>query len=169
MNCSDLVKTFQTEKGQSHPELDDENCVVKCLSMFFTDITENLNKLNAKLQGAGQTVLEPCNKWEALVQKLAFFSSDDEISTFCLRELSAQRSICTTEIHGYIRRLQTEFTTRFQDFLMYGPLFSFLIKPESLNDQLDFSLFNCLDTEDMEMQLIELMSSTLWETKFAEL
>nr|XP_054590733.1 SCAN domain-containing protein 3-like [Nothobranchius furzeri] len=85
------------------------------------------------------------------------------------RELSAQCSISTTAIHECIRRLQTEFITRFQDFQLYGPMFSFLIRPESFGNQLDLSIFNFLDTDDMEMQLIELKSSTLWGTKFAEL
>ena len=49
-------------------------------------------------------------------------------------------------------------------------MFSFLIKPESFDGhKLDTSLTDWLDAQDMEMQLIELKSSTLWVTKFAEL
>ena len=49
-------------------------------------------------------------------------------------------------------------------------MFSFLTKPESFDGhELDSSLTDWLDTQDMEMQLIELKSSTLWLTKFAEL
>ena len=52
----------------------------------------------------------------------------------------------------------------------FGPMFSFLIKPESFDGQeLDSSLTDWLETQDMEMQLMELKSSTLWLTKFAEL
>ncbi|XP_070404771.1 general transcription factor II-I repeat domain-containing protein 2A-like [Nothobranchius furzeri] len=171
VDCFDVVKTFLNEKGQRYPELEDERWVEKLF--FLADITGHLNELNLKLQGAGQTVLDMRDTWEAFVGKLEVFLKDVEASTFRLfkhlRELSAQCSISTTAIHECIRRLQTEFTTRFQDFQLYGPLFSFLIRPESFGNQLDLSLFNFLDTDDMEMQLTELKSSTLWGTTFAEL
>ena len=49
-------------------------------------------------------------------------------------------------------------------------MFSFLIKPDSFDGHdLEVTMFNWMDTEDMEMQLIELKSSTLWVTKFVEL
>ncbi|KAJ3581347.1 hypothetical protein NHX12_016749, partial [Muraenolepis orangiensis] len=87
-----------------------------------------------------------------------------------LRELSPQHSISTAEICKYISELESEFTTRFGEFQMYGPMFSFLIKPDSFDGhELDLSLIDWLDTQDMIMQLIELKSSTLWVTKFAEL
>uniref|UniRef100_A0A8C6LBI0 HAT C-terminal dimerisation domain-containing protein n=1 Tax=Nothobranchius furzeri TaxID=105023 RepID=A0A8C6LBI0_NOTFU len=132
VDCFDVVKTSLNEKGQRYPELEDERWVEKLF--FLADITGHLNELNLKLQGAGQTVLDMRDTWEAFVGKLEVFLKDVETSTFRhfkhLRELSAQCSISTT---------------------------------------LDLSLFNYLDTDDMEMQLIELKSSTLWGTKFAEL
>lgn len=45
-------------------------------------ITAHLNKLNLKLQGAGQTVLDIHETCEAFIQKLTVFSSDVETSTF---------------------------------------------------------------------------------------
>ena len=49
-------------------------------------------------------------------------------------------------------------------------MFSFLTKPESFDGhELDSSLTDWLDTQDMEMQLIEQKSSTLCLTKFAVL
>ncbi|KAJ3601181.1 hypothetical protein NHX12_032154 [Muraenolepis orangiensis] len=54
VGCFDAIKAFLAEKGQDYPELEDEKWVVKL--MFLTDITGHLNKLNLKLQGAGQTV-----------------------------------------------------------------------------------------------------------------
>uniref|UniRef100_A0A1A8K9W9 HAT C-terminal dimerisation domain-containing protein n=1 Tax=Nothobranchius kuhntae TaxID=321403 RepID=A0A1A8K9W9_NOTKU len=161
VDCFDVVKTFLNEKGKG------------ILNLKMRDITGHLNELNLKLQGAGQTVLDMRDTWEAFVGKLEVFLKDVETSTFRhfkhLRELSAQCSISTTARHECIRRLQTEFAMHFQDFQLYGPMFSFLIRPESFGNQLDLSLFNFLDTDDMEMQLTELKSSTLWGTKFAEL
>uniref|UniRef100_A0A3P9DHS7 DUF4371 domain-containing protein n=1 Tax=Maylandia zebra TaxID=106582 RepID=A0A3P9DHS7_9CICH len=101
VDCFDVVKKFLAEKGQSQPELEDEKWVEKLF--FLADITGHLNELILKLQGSGQTVLDMRDTWEAFIQKLAVFSSDIETSTFRyfkrLRELSAQRSISTTEIH----------------------------------------------------------------------
>ncbi|KAK1902250.1 General transcription factor II-I repeat domain containing protein 2 [Dissostichus eleginoides] len=112
--------------------------------------------------------------WKAFVGKLAVFSDDVATSTFCyfthLKELSTQHSISTSEICKYISELESEFTTRFGEFQKYGPMFSFLIKPDSFDGhELDVSVIDWLDTQDMIMQLIELKSSTLWMTKFAEL
>uniref|UniRef100_UPI00358FAF2C general transcription factor II-I repeat domain-containing protein 2-like n=1 Tax=Myxine glutinosa TaxID=7769 RepID=UPI00358FAF2C len=171
-SCSDAIKAFLAEKGQNYPELEDEKWVVKL--MFLTDITGHLNELNLRLQGAGQTVLIMFDTWTAFVGKLAVFSSDVATSTFRyfrhVRQLSSQHSISTAEICKYMSELESEFTTRFGDFQKYGPMFSFLIKPDSFDGhELDLSLVDWLDTQDMEMQLIELKNSTLWVTTFAEL
>ncbi|KAI4811085.1 hypothetical protein KUCAC02_014006 [Chaenocephalus aceratus] len=62
-------------------------------------------------------------------------------------------------------------TTRFLEFQKYGPMFS-LIKPDDFDGhELDVSLMDRPDTGDMEMQLIELKTSTLpsyansWKTQ----
>ncbi|KAJ3588231.1 hypothetical protein NHX12_011825 [Muraenolepis orangiensis] len=161
----DAIKAFLAEKGQDYPELEDEKWVVKL--MFLTDITGHLNKLNLKLQGAGQTVLDMFDTWKAFVGKLAIFSGDVATSTFRyfshLRELSPQHSISTAEICKYISELESEFTTRFGEFQNYGRMFSFLIKPDSFDGhELDLSLIDWLDTQDMIMQLTELKSLALW-------
>ncbi|QQP54526.1 Uncharacterized protein FKW44_007383 [Caligus rogercresseyi] len=81
-----------------------------------------------------------------------------------LREWSSQRNTSTAEIAEYMRELEAEFTTRFVDFRRYGPMFSFLIKPDSFDGQdLDAALVDWMDVlQDVEMQLIELKSSSLW-------
>ena len=172
VSCLDAIKAFLAEKGQNYPELEDEKWIVKL--MFLTDITGHLSELNLRLQGAGQTVLDMFDTWTAFVGKLAVFSKDIATSTFRyfrhLRELSSQRNISTALIAAYMRELESEFTTRFGDFKRYGPMFSFLIKPDSFDGHdLDVSLMDWMDIQDMEMQLIELKSSTLWVQKFAEL
>ncbi|KAJ3584302.1 hypothetical protein NHX12_014798 [Muraenolepis orangiensis] len=95
VGCFDAIKAILAEKGHDNPELEDEKWVVKL--MFLTDITGHLNKLNLKLQGAGQTVLDMFDTWKAFVGKLAIFSDDVATSTFRyfshLRELSPQHSI----------------------------------------------------------------------------
>ena len=174
VSCIDAIKVFLAEKGQHYPQLEDETWIVKLL--FLADITGHLNELNLRLQGAGQTVLDMFETWTAFVTKLAVFSGDIASSTFRyfrhLRELSSHRSISTAEIAEYMRALEDEFTTRFVDFKRYGPMFSYLIKPDSFDGHdLDVALFDWMDVglQDVEMQLIELKSSSLWVTKFAEL
>ena len=172
VGCFDAIKAFLHEKGQDYPELEDEKWVMKL--MFLADITGHLNELNLKLQGAGQTVLDMYETWAAFVAKLAVLSSDVATSTFryfkhC-RQLSAQQNISPADICKYINVLEAEFTTRFQEFQKYGPLFSFLINPDSFDGHdLELPLLDWLDTQDMQMQLIELKTSTLWKSKFADL
>ncbi|CAK6975059.1 general transcription factor II-I repeat domain-containing protein 2-like [Scomber scombrus] len=61
-----------------------------------------------------------------------------------------------------MRELESEFR-RFGGMTMYGAMFSFLIKPGSFDGHdLDVSLIDWMDKQDMEIQLIELKSSTLW-------
>ena len=172
VSCIDAIKVFLAEKGQHYPQLEDEKWILKLV--FLADITGHLNELNLRLQGAGQTVLDMFETWNAFVAKLAVFSGDIASSTFRyfrhLREWSLQRNISTAEIAEYMRELEAEFTTRFVDFRRYGPMFSFLIKPDSFDGQdLDAALIDWMDVQDVEMQLIELKSSSLWVTKFAEL
>ena len=74
----------------------------------------------------------------------------------------------TLVIGGNMSELKTQFCNRFQDFRRFGEVFSFLIKPDSHGD-LDLSLFDWVNVGDFRMQLIDLRSSVLWTSKFAEL
>ena len=47
-------------------------------------------------------------------------------------------------------------------------MFLFLIKPDS-HDDLDLSLFDWMNVGDFHIQMIDLRSSVLWTSKFAEL
>ena len=64
--------------------------------------------------------------------------------------------------------LKTQFCNRFQDFRRFREVFLFLIKPDS-HDDLDLSLFDWMNVSDFHMKLIDLRSSLLWTSKFAEL
>ena len=64
--------------------------------------------------------------------------------------------------------LKTQFCNRFQDFRRFVEVFLFLIKPDNHND-LDLSLFDWINVGDFHMQMIDLRSSVLWTSKFAEL
>ena len=135
VGCFDAIKVFLAEKGQHYPELEDDKWIMKL--MFLADITKHFNDLNLLLQGAGQTVLDMYETWASFVDKLALFKDDIATSTFRqfkhVRELSARHRIDTVEIGKYISDLESEFSTRFGDFRKYGPMFPFLIKPESFD------------------------------------
>ena len=124
-SCFDAIKAFLAEKGQKYLELEDETWTVKF--MYLVDITEHLNRLNLTLHSAGQTVLDMFETWTAFGGKLAGFSGDISTSASCyfrhMGELSSQRNISTAEISTYMRELEAEFTTRFVNFEMYGPMF----------------------------------------------
>uniref|UniRef100_A0AAV2KW91 Uncharacterized protein n=1 Tax=Knipowitschia caucasica TaxID=637954 RepID=A0AAV2KW91_KNICA len=82
-----------------------------------------------------------------MASKLAVFTDDISTCTFCyfrhLREPSSLRKISTAEITTYMHLLEAEFTTRFVEFKMYGPMFSFLIKPDNFDSHdFDATLIN---------------------------
>ena len=61
----------------------------------------------------------------------------------------------------------SELSNRIQDFRRFVKVFSFLIKPDS-HDDFDLSLFDWMNVGGFHMQLIDLRSSVLWTSKFAE-
>ena len=67
-----------------------------------------------------------------------------------------------------MRDLTSQCCNRFQDFQRFGSLFSFLINPQGSED-LDLSLFEWMDIEDFQMQLIGFKAFLLWASKFDDL
>ncbi|XP_050730475.1 general transcription factor II-I repeat domain-containing protein 2-like isoform X3 [Eriocheir sinensis] len=172
VECFDEIKIFLSEKGQDYPELEDRDWTVKL--MFLSDITKHLNDLNLILQGAGKTVMDLYDIWKAFVAKLAVYSSDIKTGSFRyfknLKNLSAIHPVNTTDLQVYMQELKSEFSIRFQDFQHTGPVFSFLIRPDTFKySELDESLFEWMETEELEMQLIDLQASSLWSAKFKDL
>lgn len=56
VSCFDALKAFLVEKSHKYPELEDKKWIVKLL--FLVDIMGHLNRLNLRLQGAGQTDMD---------------------------------------------------------------------------------------------------------------
>ena len=172
VGCFDEIKVFLSEKGQDYPELEDGDWIVKL--MFLSDITKHLNEFNLLLQGAGKTVLDLYDTWKAFVAKLAIYSTDVETSSFRylknLKNLSSMHPVNTSDLQLYMQELKSEFSIRFQDFQHMGPVFSFLIRPDTFKySDLDTTLFEWMETEELEMQLIDFQASTLWSAKFKDL
>lgn len=172
VGCFDEIKVFLSEKGQDYPELEDGDWIVKL--MFLSDITKHLNEFNLLLQGAGKTVLDLYDNWKAFVAKLAIYSTDVETGSFRyfknLKNLSSMHPVNTSDLQLYMQELKSEFSIRFQDFQHMGPVFSFLIRPDTFKySDLDTTLFEWMETEELEMQLIDFQASTLWSAKFKDL
>ena len=130
-----------------------------------------LNELNLRLQGAGQTVLDLFERWKSFVAKLDVYMQDVQSFTFRyfknLQKFLCDHEVTSSVIGGHMSELKTQFCNRFQDFRRFGEVFSFLIKPDSHED-LNLSLFYWMNVGDFHMQLIDLRSSVLWTSKFAE-
>ena len=149
--------------------MNDEKLLVDLL--FLTAITTHLNELNLCLQGVDQRALDLFETWKSLA-KLDVYILDVQSSTFRyfknLQKLSCNHKVNSSVIGGYMSELKIQFCNRFQDFRRFGEVFSFLIKQDS-HDDLDLSLFDWTNVGDFYMQLIDLRSSVLWTSKFAEL
>ncbi|XP_075058530.1 zinc finger BED domain-containing protein 5-like [Mixophyes fleayi] len=159
VSCIEEIKTFMIEKDQNFPEPTDSEWL--CKLMFLTDITSQLNDLNLRLQGAGQTVLDLYECWKTFTEKLKVFLRDIFSETYRyfpnVKQLSTPSKMMVSKMHNYMDGLIKEFLERCQDFQKYGPMFSFLIKPDFFDvDLLDLNIFDWMGLDDFEMQLIEL-------------
>lgn len=172
VECFDEIKIFLSEKDQDYPELEDRDWIVKLL--FLSDITKHLNDFNLLLQGAGKTVIDLYDTWKAIVAKLTIYSTDIKTGSFHyfknLKNLSAIHPVNTTDLQVYMKQLKSEFSDRFQDFQHMGPVFSFLIRPDTFKyGELDIPLFEWMEIDELEMQLIDFQASSLWSAKFKDL
>ncbi|GFX54410.1 dimer_Tnp_hAT domain-containing protein [Trichonephila clavipes] len=62
-----------------------------------------------------------------------------------------------------------EFSTRFSQFKELSETFKFIMYPDViLFDKLNLSQFDWLEIEELEMQLIDFQSSSIWIQKFIE-
>ena len=98
-------------RKRNFPELNDENWLLKL--MFLSDISTNLNGLNLKLQGQGQTVLDLFSYWNAFTMKLDIFTRDLNIKAFKyfpnVKNLSNQYEVNVDELQEYIKAFKAEF------------------------------------------------------------
>ena len=132
----DEINIFLSNQGKHYPELNDDLWFVNLL--FLTDITTHLNKLNLRLKGSGQIVLDFFETWKSFVAKLNVYIRDVQCSTFRYFKI-LQKFLCNHEVDpfvicGYMRELKRQFCERFQHFRRFSEVFSFLPKPDSHDD-----------------------------------
>ncbi|GFT03247.1 dimer_Tnp_hAT domain-containing protein [Trichonephila clavipes] len=90
-----------------------------------------------------------------------------------IKDLDAQEKrneeIVIDEYISIIDSLIKEFSARFSQFIELSETFRFIMYPDVISfDKLNLSEFNWLEIEELEMQLIDFQSSSIWIQKFIE-
>lgn len=136
--------------------------------MFFTDICQNLNTLNVKLQGTNKTIIVMINLIRAFEAKLQVFRNDiitrnykyfpnlkKYMNDFDIHE-TADKDKFTEEFISAIDSLIKEFSGRFSQFKELSEILKFVMYPDVTSfHKLNFSQFDWLEIEEFEMQLID--------------
>ena len=148
----DKVKLFMEQKGKSMAELDDKSFLNDLA--FLADVTEHLNQLNTKLQGANQIASHMYDHVRAFSRKLVMFRS--QLEKFDFTHFPCMSIMSPVSMEAYvsvINDLHEEFTQRFQDFSIHSSKFDVFANPFSASpEDSDVSL---------QMELIELQYDSM--------
>lgn len=177
--CLSEIQTFLEIKNVEHPELADTEWLLKFY--YLVDMTEHLNQLNVKMQGAGNTILSLQQAVFAFENKLELFIAD--IETGCLlhfEKLGEFKDACTAsdpaqhldfqQLAGFTSNLLQSFKARFGEFCKRTRLFKFLTHPhECAVASADLSYIPGVSIRDFELQAADLKASDMWVNKFKSL
>ncbi|GFX81262.1 general transcription factor II-I repeat domain-containing protein 2A [Trichonephila clavipes] len=143
--------------------------------MFFTDICQHFNELNIKLQGPNKTVIVLVDLIRAFEAKLYVFRNDIITKNYKyfpnlkkhIKDLDAQEKRNEEKvIDDFISIMDSlikEFSARFSQFKELSETFKFIMYPDVISfDKLNLSQFDWLEIEELEMQLIDFQSSSIW-------
>ena len=180
VECLDEIRMFMNDNKQKYSELTDVDWLSRL--MFFTDFTFHLNELNTKLQGFGKTVDEAFDIITAFEKKLKIFKRDLEKREFQYFQ-RIKKFYTEIEIHETVVKeaqillfLQTidatleQFSVRFVQFRKFEDTTKFMKYPDTVDfENLDLTMFEWMELQDFEMQLVELQSSSIWKQKFVDL
>ncbi|GFU42567.1 general transcription factor II-I repeat domain-containing protein 2A [Trichonephila clavipes] len=149
--------------------------------MFFTDICQHFNELNIKLQGPNKTVIVMMDLLRAFEAKLYVFRNDiitknykffpnlkKKIKYLDTQEKRNEEKVIDDFI-SIMDSLIKEFSARFSQFKELSETFKFIMYPDVISfDKLNLSQFDWLEIEELEMQLIDFQSCSIWIQKFIE-
>ena len=122
------------QKGKPMADLDDESFLNDLA--FLADVTDHLDQLNTKLQGANQIVSHMYDHVRAFAGKLIMFCSQLEKLNFThFPSMSILSPASTGAYVPAITDLREEFTRRFQDFSTHSSKFDVLTKPFSVSPE----------------------------------
>ncbi|XP_076044810.1 general transcription factor II-I repeat domain-containing protein 2-like [Oratosquilla oratoria] len=132
--CLREIRTFLEMKGVKHPELANDEWLLKFY--YLVDMTEHLNHLNVKMQGIGNTVLSLQQVVCAFENKLKLFIVDIEAGRLLNFERLRQfKNACRAndpaqhcdlqQLAGFTSSLLQSFKVRFVEFRERTRLSSF--------------------------------------------
>lgn len=172
-SCINEIKLFLDNKGVQYPELTEDQWLQKLY--FMVDVTSQLNQLNHKLQGKGNTAFSMLEEVISFEKKLILFAEDLESGTLVhFPNLSRYRRENNALINkDYFKtsvlNMRESFLQRFQEFRNDKATLAFITNPLNANvKQLNFSPFD-IDRANFEIQLVDLTSKDLWSSKFVRL
>ncbi|GFU72784.1 uncharacterized protein TNCV_1515461 [Trichonephila clavipes] len=146
-----------------------------------TDICQHFNELNIKLQGPNKTVIVMMDLIRAFEAKLYVFKNDIITKTQVLPKLE-KKNIKDLDVQekgneekviddfiSIMDSLRKEFSARVSQFKELSETFKFIMYPNVISfDKLNLSQFDWFEIEELEMQLIDFQSSSIWIQKFIE-
>ncbi|GFY00856.1 general transcription factor II-I repeat domain-containing protein 2A [Trichonephila clavipes] len=166
-------------KIEQYPQVMDIMWLLKL--MFFTDICQHFNELNIKLQGSNKTVIVMMDLIRAFEAKLYVFRNDIITKNYKyfpnlkqhIKDLDAQEKRneekVIDDLISIMDSLIKEFSAIFSQFKEFSETFKFIMYPDVISfDKLNLSQFDWLEIEELEMQLIDFQSSSIWIPKFIE-
>ncbi|GFX09577.1 general transcription factor II-I repeat domain-containing protein 2A [Trichonephila clavipes] len=182
VDCLEEIRLFlQNEsKIEQYPQLMDIMWLLKL--MFFTDICQHFNELDIKFQGPNKTVIIMMDLICAFEAKLYVFRNDIITKNYKyftnmkkknIKDLDAQEKRNEEKvIDDFISIMDSlikEFSARFSRFKELSETFKFIMYPDVISfDKLNLSQFDWLEIEELEMQLIDFQSSSIWIQKLIE-
>ncbi|GFX50268.1 general transcription factor II-I repeat domain-containing protein 2A [Trichonephila clavipes] len=142
---------------------------------------QHFNELNIKLQGPNKTVIVMMDLIRAFKVKLYVFRND-MITKYHkyfpnlkknIKDLDAQEKRNEEKVIddfiSIMDILVKEFSARFSQLKELSETFKFIMYPDVISfDKLNLSQFDWLEIEELEMQLIDFQSSSIWIQKFNE-
>ena len=147
------------EKGMEVPELSDAKWMTDFA--FLVDITNHLNMLNSEMQGMNQSINVLYEHIYAFEVKLQLWELQLEESNCVHFPTLRSHQPCDVSYYAkFISDLKDQFNTRFADMDEHRKYFSYFAAV--------FDVEICDSPENLQMELIELQSSSELKSRFRE-
>ena len=146
---------------------------------YLVDMTKQLNQLNVKMQGIGNTVLSLQQIVFAFENRLEIFTIDIQTGRLLhfvkLKEFKDVRTSSDSAQHfdlqqlaGFTFNLLQSFKARFGYFRDHKNLFKFITHPhECAEDKVNLSFIP--DVRDFDVEVVDMKTSDIWLNKIKSL
>lgn len=182
VDCLDEIRLFLNNENliEKFNQILNTEWVLKL--MFFTDLCSHLNELNLKLQGSHKTIIIIFDIIIAFKNKLEIFNRDIISNIYkyfpntrnFFENLDSYEYIekpkLTKTFSEIIQTLIKEFASRFQEFETFAETSKFIMFPDTIPiNNLNLKIFKWMNLEDLEIELVDFQSSSIWKQKFVNL